>query len=338
MDVLSDVLRAVRLTGAVFFDVKAHLPFVGASPAAGSIAGSVMPEAQHVISFHTMLSGGCWAEIIGSPMEPIYVDAGDIVIFPMGDPNVMTSAPGAPAPPPDLSMYSRPANGRLPVPFFLNQGRDGGELCHFVCGYLGCDARPFNPLLEALPRLFRAQVSATSKGWLSDLVRVAVEESEHGSAGGETMLAKIAELMFVEVVRKYMAGLPEDARGWFSGLRDPHVGAALRLIHSRPNEAWTLGTLAREVGLSRSGLAERFSSYVEVSPMQYLARWRLQLAARLLDDKTVSIAEAAGRVGYESEAAFNRAFKKHVGLPPGAWRRERMALAGRGVASEARKT
>lgn len=332
MDVLSDVLRAVRLTGAVFFDVKAHLPFVGASPAAGSIAGSVMPEAQHIISFHTMLSGECWAEIIGSPADSIHLDPGDIVIFPMGDPNVMTSAPGTPAPPPDLSIYGRPANGRLPVPFFLNQGQDGGEVCHFVCGYLGCDARPFNPLLEALPRLFRARVSATSKGWLSDLVRVAVEESEHGSAGGETMLAKIAELMFVEVVRKYMASLPEDARGWFSGLRDHHVGAALRLIHSRPGEAWTLGSLAREVGLSRSALAERFSSYIEVSPMQYLSRWRLQLAARLLDDKAVTISEAAASVGYESEAAFNRAFKKHVGVPPGAWRRQRKTRAGNGAA------
>jgi AraC-like DNA-binding protein len=321
MDVLSDVLRAVRLTGAVFFDVKARPPFVGTSPAARLIAASVMPDAQHVISFHTMLSGGCWAEIIESPAEAVFVDTGDIVIFPMGDPNAMFSAPRQAAPPPDLSMYERPADGRLPVPFFLNDG-EGGEVCRFVCGYLGCDARPFNPLLEALPRLFRAPVSATSRGWLTDLVRLAVHESEQSSAGSETMLARIAELMFVEVVRQYMATLPQGTRGWLSGLRDRQVGAALRLIHSRPSEDWTLAGLAREVGLSRSALAERFATYVEITPMQYLARWRLQLAARLLEESGISIAEAANRVGYESEAAFNRAFKKYAGVPPGAWRRK----------------
>jgi AraC-like DNA-binding protein len=323
MDVLSDVLRAVRLTGAVFFDVKAHSPWVGTTPAVESIAAAVMPEAQHVISFHTMLSGGCWAEIVGGHIAPVHLDAGDIVIFPRGDPNVLSSALGIPPPAPDLSMYGRPRDGRLPVPFVLNESAGSTDTCHFVCGYLGCDARPFNPLLEALPRLFHARVSTASQGWLSNLVRVAVEESELGSAGGETMLAKIAELMFVEVVRKHIDSLPEDARGWFSGLRDRHVGAALGLIHGRPHETWTLESLAREVGLSRSALAERFTSYVEVSPMQYLARWRLQLAARLLDNKSVSIAEAAAEVGYESEAAFNRAFKKYVGIPPGAWRRGR---------------
>lgn len=329
MDVLSDVLRAVRLTGAVFFDVNAHAPWVGTSPAVDSIAAAVMPEAEHVISFHIMLSGGCFAAISSRPGDPVWLDSGDIVIFPMGDPNVLSSAPdAAPSPPPDLSMYGRPADRRLPLPFVLNEGAGTAETCHFVCGYLGCDARPFNPILEALPRMFHAPVSVASRGWLSSLVQVAVEESEHNSAGGETMLAKIAELMFVEVVRKYIDSLPEDSRGWFSGLRDRHVGAALRMIHGRPQEPWTLEALAREVGISRSALAERFTSYVQVSPMQYLARWRLQLAARLLDNKSVSIAAAAAEVGYESEAAFNRAFKRFAGVPPGAWRRARGLTGG----------
>jgi AraC-like DNA-binding protein len=215
----------------------------------------------------------------------------------------------------------------LPVPFVLNEG-GGPDRSHFICGYFGCDARPFNPLLDALPRMFHASVSTASQGWLLSLVRAAVEESEHGTAGGETMLAKLAELMFVEVLRKYISDLPEDARGWCSAIRDPQVGAALHLIHDRAAQAWTVNTLAHEVGMSRSTFAERFTSFVGVPPMHYLARWRLQLAANLLTSRGISIALAAAEVGYESEAAFNRAFKKFVGLPPGTWRKRRADGAG----------
>ena len=136
------------------------------------------------------------------------------------------------------------------------------------------------------------------------------------------MLAKLAELMFVEVIRKYIDALPEDARGWCSSIRDPQIGAALQLIHNRPSHSWTVEELAREVGVSRSMFAERFVSYVGVSPIHYLSRWRLQVAANLLT-QGMTLARAAAEVGYESEAAFNRAFKKYVGVPPGAWRKRR---------------
>jgi AraC-like DNA-binding protein len=321
VDVLSDVLRAVRLTGAVFFDNEAHSPWVASSPSSAAIA-AVMPGAEHVISFHSLLSGECWAEIPDGSM-PVHLSAGDIVMFPMGDPNVLSSSPGMRGKV-DLSIYKRPTERALPVPYVLNHDASGHETCHFVCGYFGCDARPFNPLLDALPRMFVAQVSLASQDWLSNLIRVAAEESEHGSAGGETMLAKLAELIFVEVVRKHIDGLPPDARGWFSGLRDRQIGLALRLIHARPAEAWTIERLAREVGLSRSAFAERFTEYVQVSPMHYLARWRMQLAARMLEKQGVSVSQAAADVGYESEAAFNRSFKKYLGVPPGAWRRTTM--------------
>lgn len=208
------------------------------------------------------------------------------------------------------------------MPFVLNQG-GGPDRCHFICGYFGCDARPFNPLLESLPRIFHAPVSAASQDWLLSLVRAAVAESQHGTAGGETMLAKLAELMFVEVIRKYIDRLPEDARGWLSGLRDRQIGAALHLIHGRAAHAWTVDALAREIGMSRSAFAERFVSFVGLPPMHYLARWRLQLAANLLTNNGVSLSAAAAEVGYESAAAFNRAFKKFVGVPPGAWRKAR---------------
>ena len=171
--------------------------------------------------------------------------------------------------------------------------------------------------------MVHAPVSAPSRGWLASLVDVAVKESVVASAGREAMLAKLAELMFVEVIRNHIDSLPKDAQGWFAGLRDAQIGAALRLIHGRPSEPWTLDSLAREIGLSRSSFAERFTAYVRMPPMQYLGRWRLQIAARLLEVPSVSIAQAAAEVGYQSEAAFNRAFKRYAGLAPGAWRRER---------------
>ena len=321
MDVLSDVLSALRLTGAVFFELRFQAPWVGESPHSAAIAGSVMPEAEHVINFHAVLSGSCWATLVGGSETDTRLDAGDIIIYPMGDANVLSSAPGMRADP-NLAQYHRPTDRHLPI--VLHQNGGGAERCQIVCGYFGCDARPFNPLLDSLPRMFHAQISAVGQSWLSNMIRVAAEETDLGSAGGETMLSKLAELMFVEVVRKHIASLPEDSRGWLSGLRDRQVGHAMRLIHGQPAREWTLDALAQEVGLSRSVFAGRFAHYVGVSPMHYLARWRMQLAARRLEIPGVSVAQAGAEVGYESEAAFSRAFKKYVGTPPGAWRRGRV--------------
>jgi AraC-like DNA-binding protein len=323
MDVLSDVLRAVRLTGAIFFDVEARSPWVAQTPAAWKFGRAVMPEAEHVIVFHVLTRGSCWAELFDGSAPPIKLEAGHIIVLPKGDEHVFGSVLGQRAEP-DLSRYRRPIGGRLPFPICLNEG-GGPETCHFICGYFGCDTRPFNPLLDALPRMVRSSVSIEMQTWLSALVRVAINESESGSAGGETMLARLAELMFVEFIRKYIEGLPDDSRGWLSGLRDAQVGAALRQMHARPAQSWTIDTLAREVGLSRSALAERFHHLVGMPPMHYLARWRLQVAGHLLEGKGIAISAVAAEVGYESEAAFNRAFKKLVGMPPGEWRRNRVA-------------
>jgi AraC-like DNA-binding protein len=333
MDVLSDVLSAVRLTGAIFYDNHFRLPFVGASPATSLIASKVMPEAEHVIGFHALLSGTAWVALADDPASAIRVEAGDVVILPMGDANILSSEPGLSAEA-DPSLYERPVDQPLPL-IYLEEG-GGPEHAHAICGYLGCDARPFNPLLETLPRLFRAEMSAASQGWLGEMLRVAAEESELGGAGYETMLARLAEAMFVEVVRKHIARLPEDSTGWLSALRDRHVGQALRLIHGQPARDWSLDALARETGLSRSVFAERFSHYVGVAPMQYLARWRMQLAARRLATPGVSVAQAGAEVGYESEAAFSRAFKRHVGVAPSGWRTGRQgpqAAAAAGPAS-----
>ena len=332
MDVLSDVLGAVRLKGAVFFERHVLEPWVGESPHSATIASMVMPEAQHVINFHAVLSGSCWATLIHGSGQQTRLNAGDIVIYPLGDANVLSSAPGMRAET-DIDIlqhYRRPKDRALPI---VTRKDDGGPArCHLVCGYFGCDAKPFNPLLAALPRMLHAQISPVSQSWLSTMLNVATEEAELGSPGSETILAKLAELMFVEVVRKHIASLPQDRRGWLSALKDRHISRAMGAIHGRPAQQWTLGTLAQEAGLSRSVFAERFANCVGLSPMHYLGRWRMQLATRRLEIPGVSIAQIAAEVGYESEAAFNRSFKKYVGVPPGAWRKTRIPSANSDLA------
>jgi len=319
MDVLSEVLRAVRLTGAIYFDVPARAPWVAETPPLSEIGSRVMPEFEHVIPFHLLLEGRCWAQLDDDPRSPIPVGAGDEVFFPQGDPHVLASDPGLRSEP-DYSLYRGP--GGQPLPFVLDELGGRGESARFVCGYLGCDVRPFNPLLQALPRMVHVQRPGPHDATV-DLIRLALEETGSGRAGAEAILAKLSELLFVQALRRTLDDLPEGSGGWLSGLRDPHVGVALRCIHGRPAEDWSVQGLAHEAGLSRSAFSERFVHYVQEPPMRYLVRWRMQLALRALESPGTSIAEAAERVGYQSEAAFNRAFKRTVGVPPGEWRRAR---------------
>jgi AraC-like DNA-binding protein len=320
MDALSDVLRAVRLTGAVFFDVHASEPWVAEAPPGRAIVGTVFPGAEHLISYHVVTHGTCWGHVIGE--APRRLVAGDVIVFPHGDPHVMSSAPGMRGTP-ELALYRPPEDGRLP--FTLTMGGERPDPARIVCGFLGCDARPFNPLLSALPASLH--VADGGDGPLRELVRFAVAETKGPRIGSECMLGRLSELMFVDVVRRYLASLPMDRTNWLAGLRDPLVGRALAALHRSPARAWTLESLARDVGLSRSALADRFTAFVGQPPMQYLACWRMQLAATHLLTGMDSIAEVAERVGYESEAAFSRAFKKVVGVPPGQWRRHRTGTA-----------
>ena len=320
MDVLSDVLRAVQLTGAVYFDVRARAPWIAETPHLSSICARVMPEFEHVIAFHIMLDGACWAQLADESQPAVRLEAGDGVIFAHGDGHVMASEPGKRSTP-NLDIYYRPNDRALP--FVLSELGGTGEGSRFVCGYLGCDARPFNPILDALPRTLQVRRSSTGGQITHDLIRVALQETESPHAGGEAILSKLSELMFLQAVRQQIDALPPESTGWLAALRDRNIGAALRLMHGRPAEPWTLDSLAREVGLSRSVFAERFSQIMAAPAMQYLSNWRLQLAANLLKQDRLGIAQVAAEVGYESEAAFNRAFRKQVGVPPGAWRRAR---------------
>ena len=315
-DVLSDVLRAVRLTGAVYFDFELSSPWVADAPPSREIAGIVMPGAQRVVEYHVMARGTCWANVVGQ--EAAFLREGDLILFPQGDAHVLSSAPGMRGVP-DLSQFARPTT---PLPLVYELGGGGPERARIVCGFLGLDERPYNPLLSALPRVIHLSAAGThaAAGWLGTLMNIAVSEARSARAGGENVLARLSELMFVEAIRRYLETLPAARTGWLAGLRDPIVGQALAALHGQPAATWTVERLAHLAGLSRSAFAERFTEMVGQPPMQYLALWRMQLAARLLVEG-VHVAAVAGAVGYESEAAFSRAFKKLVGEAPAAWRR-----------------
>jgi AraC-like DNA-binding protein len=315
-DTLSDVLRAVRLTGAVFVAVDASAPWVAETPPAREIGPDILPGAEHVIEYHVITSGSCWGGVVDE--TPIRLEAGDILVFPQGDAHVMSSAPGMRGIP-DHQTTRRAAAGRLPLAVKMDVG--GGEQTGLVCGFLGCDARPFNPLLATLPRVIHVPRRAAGDGVLEQFVQLALAESTAQRPGGEAVLARLSELMFVEVVRRYLSALPPEKGGWLAGLRDDTVGRALDKLHDRPTHDWSLDQLAREVGTSRSVLAERFTHFVGVPPMRYLAQWRMQLAATLLSSTSMNLSEIAERVGYGSETALSRAYKRWVNVAPADWRR-----------------
>jgi AraC-like DNA-binding protein len=313
MDALSDVLRAVRLTGAFFFDVQARAPWCAETPHGKSVVGAMFPGSDHMISYHLLIAGSCWATLEGE--DPIKLSAGDIIVLPHGDTHVLATQPGMRSSP-ELSMYARPKDGVLPSK--ISMGSAGGETAHFVCGFLGCDSRPYNPLLTALPRVIVVKNQGSSA--LGAYFQAALTEQKSSRIGAADLLGRISELMFVDVVRRHLETLPADRTNWLAGLRDPYVGRALMALHAAPARDWTLELLAQEAALSRSAFAERFTQFVGQPPMQYLTNWRMQLATNYLRNSAESVAAIAHKVGYDSEAAFSRAFKKAVGSPPSEWR------------------
>jgi len=318
-DTLSEVLRAVRLTGAVFFSVDASAPWVAETPSGREIGPHIMPGVEHVIEYHVLTTGSCWAGIVDE--APVRLDPGDVIVFPQGDSHVMSSAPGMRGGAADVELLDQARADRLPISIKKDGG--GPERAQLVCGFLGCDARPFNPLLDALPRVLHVRGGASEEGVIGQFVKLALAESTARRAGGEAILARLSELLFVEIVRRHLSALPLDNVSWLAGLRDENIGRVLSRLHARPTHDWSLDELAKEVGMSRSVLAERFTHFVGVPPMQYLAQWRMQLAATLLSGTSQNLAEIAERVGYGSEAALSRAFKRWVGMAPAEWRRAR---------------
>jgi AraC-like DNA-binding protein len=279
------------------------------------------------MEYHAVVAGSCWAAIPGG--QQARLSAGDVVVFPHGDAHVVSSGPGLRGDTPDRRLFADSSATQVPLRVSFD-GTNRPSIAPLavpadttiVCGFLGCDLQPFNPLIASLPRLLHLRTSDDG-GWIGQFMHQAVIESQTGRPGSEAMLSRMSEMMFVDAVRRYTIGLPESSAGWLAGLRDRLVGRTLALLHDEPSRHWSIDELGRRIGLSRSALHERFMQLIGVPPMQYLAQWRMQVASRMLLDTRATVATIALEVGYDSEAAFARAFKRLVGKPPAAWRDER---------------
>jgi AraC-like DNA-binding protein len=318
MDALSATLRVVRMVGAIFINARFTAPWCYQSQHARTLAPVLEPGAGRVIVYHLVTEGECWVEMDGQP--PLRLSAGDVVVFPHGDAHRMCSTPGLP-----------PARGSSLETVLARRPRQlgyggGGATTRIICGYMACDQRLAELLLAGLPEVVRVNVRASNAGlWLETSVRYALAEARSPRPGGAGVLAKLAEVLFIEVLRLYMGGQAGDRTGWLAGVGDRVVGPALQHLHAEPARAWTLEELARAAGTSRSVLAERFQALVGSPPMQYLTQWRMLLASNLLSRGNLPLARVAEQVGYRTDTAFSRAFRREFGAPPAAWRRRQAA-------------
>jgi AraC-like DNA-binding protein len=315
MDALSELLRAVKLSGAVFFDARCAAPWCLRSPPSQAFSRHVAWPSGHVIEFHLVAEGRGYVRL-GDHTTPLV--AGDIVMIPHGDVHEMGNGSGALAIDGEATLPAL-----LTGPLALSRLGGSGEETRLICGFLACEARLIQPLLSGLPQVVRVNVRSDAYGELLEkMIRQAVELASAAEPGGGVIVARMAEVLFVEVLRRHVLQMPPGRTGWLAGAADPIAGRALAALHREPARAWTLDELSREAGTSRSTLAERFAACIGQGPMAYLGDWRLELAAEALRTTSRSVLRIATDVGYESEAAFNRAFKRRFAEPPGRYRRQ----------------
>lgn len=318
-DPMSDVLETIRLRGALFFLWEPSWPY-GVGVADGrKLSRHIVPGTDRVISYHIVTDGPCWAAVHGEP--PMRLDSGDILVLPHGDSYKIANSPQFPSAEDEaasVEFFTAMAEGKIPP--VISDGGGGPETNRLICGFLGCNDRPYNPLLSTLPRMIRITAPTTGADPLSHLIDFALTESKQRQGGERCLLQRLSEVMFVEVMRRYLRDSSSPVSSWLDGLRDPLVGRALSLLHQDIARDWTLQVLAHEIGASRSTLSQRFGQIVGTPPMQYLTNWRMQVAAQRLGEKSSKMYSVAREVGYESEAAFSRAFKRVVGVTPKAWR------------------
>jgi AraC-like DNA-binding protein len=348
MDVLSEVLRVVRLSGTIHFVGDFSAPWAFSSSPPEMLAARLKVPQGSVTPFHALIEGECW--VSSGKLAPIHIAAGDVIIFPRGDQHVMASD-RAITPVPIAEIYRQPSKDHITV---LKHG-GGGRHTRFICGFLQSDQQ-FDPLLKSLPALLcvsarggaltlttldttgrreHAIDQAREAEWWQASLRYLIGETAAAGPGNRAVLARLAEALFVEVLRWQLRHAAQGC-GWLAGLHDPQVGRVLSLLHALPERPWTVDELAKEAAMSRAALAKRFVALVGQSPIQYLAGWRMHLARDLLRESTLAIGEIAGRVGYDSEAAFNRAFRRLVGLPPATWRSEKAGSTLSGAPVESR--
>jgi AraC-like DNA-binding protein len=318
-DVLSDVLRSVRLTGSMLFLVDATTPWLSWAPRTEDFRKVVLPHSQHMVSYHILTRGACWGGL--RDMTPERFDAGDVLVVAHGDPYYLADPLDAtPSYGPEEAVAFLRSMAAGEMPSVVAEGGGGATRTQFICGFLGCDLRPFNPVLAALPPMLHLRAAEAPDDRLRHLVGFALAELRQRSSGGREVLLRLAELMFIEVVRRHLGSMPGRHTGWLAGLNDPLVARCLALLHGAPAQRWTLESLAAQAGASRSVLAERFVHFVGQPPAHYLMQWRMQMAARLLAEPSAKVSAVAAAVGYESEAAFSRAFKRCTGQAPAHWR------------------
>jgi AraC-like DNA-binding protein len=315
LDAFSDVLRVIRLSGGVFLEAEFTAPWCINGRLSADDCKPFLTAPRHVIASHFVTAGHMQLRIDGG--ASVEVRAGELILLPRNDAHSFGSDLSL-APMPGRDVIQRPEVGGISR---IKYG-GGGEATQLLCGFLGSEI-PFSPLLSSLPALLKLDVRATASGaWIESSFRFAISQIAAGRVGSTTVIAKLSELLFVEAVSQYVASLPPERHGWLAGLRDPHIGRALALLHARPTEGWTAEALALEAGMSRSVFAERFTTLVGQPPMQYLTFWRMHVAAQQLREGRGNVAQIGFAVGYESEAAFSRAFKRQFGVSPGSWRRQ----------------
>jgi AraC-like DNA-binding protein len=329
MDVLSEVLKAVKLDGAMFYNAEFSAPWCFRSPASRTLAPYLSPDSRHLIIFHLLTEGRGYAHVEGD-LRPVPLNAGDIVIFPHGDPHILGN--GLPV---------KPVDNEQELQRIFSEGLKlscqggGGEITKFICGFMACEPHLSQIFLCGLPPILKVSIRNDASGqWLENSIRYSVGNADASIPGSAAVLAKLSEALFVETLRRYIALLPKKQTGWLAGVRDPEVGKALALLHRKPAHPWTIAALANEVGVSRSVLAERFRRYLSETPIAYLTGWRLQLGAQKLKSTSSSVAQIAAEVGYESEPSFNRAFKRTFGLPPARFRSQSKLARDRAVRHE----
>ncbi len=315
MDALSDILRVARLSGGVFFNAEFSAPWCVAARMAPEFCAPFLRAADYLIPYHYVVDGEMQVALSGQ--QPQRICSGEVVLFPRNDFHLIGSDVGlSPVAAADVVLGDGNRIVRM-----VRHGGDGVAV-YMVCGYLGCDSDLIVPIVSTLPPSLILKVDDTpAADWIRSTFRFAAHEVADGQTGSTAVLSKLSELLFVEAVQHYVRSIPDGQTGWLAGLRDPGVSRALALMHANMARAWSVEELAREAGLSRSGLADRFTRVIGVAPMHYLADWRLQVAGQKLKDSSDPLIRIAEQVGYESEAAFSRAFKKKFGAAPATWRR-----------------
>jgi AraC-like DNA-binding protein len=314
VDALSEVLKIVKLRGALFFNAEFSAPWCVVSSQSTQLAPLLCPGAGQVIIYHYLIDGRAYAQLpAGSRRE---LGPGDVVIFPHGDAHSLGNGAGTPVD--SLKIFARNLSYGLKV---ARHG-GGGDVTKFVCGYMACDPSLTEVVLAGVPSMFVVNIANDSAGqWLANSIQFSVREAGGPGAGSDVVLAKLSEVLFIETLRRFIQSLPDQQKGWLAGARDPVIGEALARLHKNPAHPWTVADLAHQVGVSRTRFAERFRHFLDEPPMAYLAHWRLKLAAENLLSSDANVGEIAAEVGYASEAAFNRMFKREFGCPPAQFRR-----------------